>query len=739
VKLKLRILLFLLPVLLPCALFADGLIVIPNPPPSGRGHYAFAPMEVVSHHVEVKVLGQIATTTVDQEFRNPNNAVLEGMYIFPIPKDAHIDKFTMEINGQPAEAELLDADKARKIYEDIVRTMRDPALLEYVGQGLFKVRIFPIEARGTKRVRIVYSQLVSATDGLVSYLYPLNTEKFSSTPIKSLSVKVDLETDAPLATVYSPSHKVEIRRDGPNRAVIGFEAANERPDIDFQLYFSEEKKDIALRLLTHRQQDGEGYFLLLASPRVEAGPPAPKDVVFVLDTSGSMAKGKLAQAVKALDFCIENLNAADRFEIIRFSSDAETFFGSLVTADKAHRDKASAFLAKLKPNGGTAISDALAKALAVKGSPDRPLLVVFLTDGIPTVGETREDSIVSATTKATNKPRIFTLGIGSDVNARLLDRMAESTRAFSQSVLATEDLELKLSSFFARLGAPALTDLRIDYPEGAGVSRTLPASLPDLFQGDQLVIAGRFREPAKGQIVLRGKLRGEEREYRLDAEFAGGDRPFVADTWATRRVGWLLDEVRQNGENAELRDEVVELARKFGIVTPYTAYLIVEDEKRKDVTERDRTIPAPAAAPMGGAGGAWNTFQSKVDGEAAVSAGRAQNAMKYADQSGLARGAANREMAASLRSGGLAGDKADALAGLAQNAKLVGGRAFYQNGSQWVDSRAQSLKDPKRIRIQFGSDDYFSLLTEHRETAQWLALGRNVLLTVNNNLYEIYE
>src|ERR1700751_1206549 len=265
----------------------DGFIVVERPiyvPPS---HFPFAPLEVTSHQVNVKIDGQVAITSIDQEFYNPNDQRLEGSYMFPVPKGAHIDKFSMESAGKSVEAELLPADKARGIYEDIGRKMRDPALLEYAGRDLFKVRIFPIEPRSRKPIRISYTELLRSDAGMVNYNYPLSTEKFSAQPIKNLSVKVEKKREQPLASIYSPSHKVEIKRDGSNRAVIGYESKGEKPDTDFQLIYNSEARDVGLSLITHKPAGEDGYFLILAAPTVaKETTPDPKAVVFVVDTSG---------------------------------------------------------------------------------------------------------------------------------------------------------------------------------------------------------------------------------------------------------------------------------------------------------------------------------------------------------------------------------------------------------------------------------------------------------------------
>jgi Ca-activated chloride channel homolog len=720
---------------------ADGFIVVERPFLIPPGHFPFAPLEVASHHVDVKIDGQVAVTSIDQEFYNPNDQRLEGIYMFPVPKGAHIDKFSMEIGGKMVDAELLRADKARQIYEDIMRRMRDPALLEYAGRDLFKARIFPIEPRSRKPIKISYTELLRSDAGTVTYSYALSTEKFSARPIKSLSLKVEVKTEQPLASIYSPSHKVEIRRDGPNRAVIGYESKDDKPDTDFQLVYSSEKRDIGLSLITHKSGGEDGYFLLLAAPTVaKETKPAPKDVVFVVDTSGSMAGAKLQQAKKALQFCVENLNTNDRFEIVRFSTEAESLFGKLSEADSEHRKRASNFVADLKPIGGTAIADALQTAFKARTEKsERPFVIIFLTDGLPTVGTRNPDEIVADVKKA-GDARIFSFGIGSDVNTQLLDQIAEGTRAFSQYVLENEDLEVKVSNFYTRIKEPVLTNVRLEFGGGVRTTKLYPAQLPDLFKGDQLVLTGRYSGSGEVEAKLTGMANGREQTFTYKVKFDDSSNDYVARLWATRRVGFLLDEIRIHGETTELRDEATDLARRYGIVTPYTAYLIVEDEDRRRVPTADRSMQsmsadAPARAEVSKA---WDGFKEKKDGADAVANARSQNAFKFAEQSGAS---INYGAAESLRGFALnapsAPAESDRLTQYTRQSKFVNGRAFFQNGKQWIDANAQNAT--KRQRVQFNSEAYFDLLKQHPEAAPWMALGQNVLLALDDTVYEITE
>jgi len=760
--------------------FADGLIVVheshwlpiprpphPNPPwpprPLPLAPRVYAPLEVVYHRVNVKIDGQIATTSVDQEFYNPNNQQLEGTYLFPVPRGAQIDKFTMDIGGKMVEAELLPAAKARQIYEDIVRKAKDPALLEYADRDVFKVRIFPIEPNSKKRIKLSYTQLLKADGGLVNYVYPLNTEKFSAKPIKDVSIKVEIANDRPLKSIYSPSHAVDIKRHGPNRATVGFEATDAQPDTDFALYFAPEKDELGVNLVAHRVAGEDGYFLLLVSPGMETKgkKTVPKDVAFVLDTSGSMAGKKLEQAKKALRFCVENLNDGDRFDIVRFSTEVEPLFDKLVFASESNREKADEFIKELKPIGGTAIDEALKKALALRPDRDdgRPFVVIFLTDGRPTIGTTDEEQIVAGVKRANEgRTRVFCFGIGTDVNTHLLDKITEDTRAFSQYVLPEEDLEVKVSTFFSKIKEPVLANPTLKFNGDTRVTKFYPSPLPDLFRGDQLVLVGRYSGRGDAAVVLEGTVNGAPRKFTYEVDFprTEDDHEFIPRLWATRRVGYLMDEIRLRGENAELRDEVTDLARKYGIVTPYTAYLIVEDEARRNVPLSMQSVPQLYSDSLARreAQTNWDYFKRDKDGDKAVAGARYSYELKNAAAPTVAAssGAVEANRALGLdAAGGLneslatvtpapTGEARTKLAEYSQQGRFVAGKNFYQNTSnQWVDESAQKTQNAKRQRIQFNSKEYFEFAAKDRRALPWLALGNNVQFVLDDTLYEIYD
>jgi Ca-activated chloride channel family protein len=727
---------------------------IPPRPP------VWAALETTFTKADVRIKDQLATTSIEQEFYNPNARQLEGTFLFPVPKGAQINKFAMEINGKPVEAELLAADKARGIYEDIVRKLKDPALLEFAGRDLFKVRVFPIEANSRKRVTLSYSQLLKSDSGLVNFVLPLNTDKFSAKPVKNVSLKLDLETKRPLKSIYSPSHKVEIKRSGGNKATVGYEASDVKPDADFQLFFAQEQEDLGLNLLAYKTAGEDGYFLLLASPGAEVKNTRviPKDVMFVLDTSGSMAGAKLEQAKKALAFCVENLNDNDRFEVLRFATEVEPLFDKLTEVSKETRSKAHSFIKDLKPLGGTAIDDALKKALAMRPDKgDRPYIVIFLTDGRPTVGNTKEEDIVANVNRASQgNVRVFCFGIGHDVNTHMLDKITEETRAVSQYVLPEEDIEVKVSSFFSKIKEPVLASPKISFPDSVRITKLYPSPVPDIFKGEQLVLAGRYSGKGDGAIQIEGTVNGETKRFAYDVKFAdeANDHEFIPRLWATRRVGYLLDEIRLRSENKELKDEVVELARKYSIVTPYTAYLITEDEARRGVAQNARTLRFESDVKLREARDNYNYFMKDKGGERGVASARSYSSLKGADAPGDAIALGNVEAlraapqsapgrAAITVAPGLATGRkvvAEATAKqYAEQSRFVGGKTFFQNQSQWIDADAQRFENAKRVRVQFGSAEYFELQKKHPKAQTWLAVGNNVRFVLAGTVYEVFE
>lgn len=747
-KYKIRtILLLTLVFTFAAALMADGFIVIPRPPhppmprPPRPPRFHPFPLEVKYHRVEVKIEDQVAKTYIDQVFYNPTTWRLEGYYLFPMPKNAVIKKFSMFVNGKELEAELLDAKKARRIYEDIVRRQRDPALLEYTGSGVFKARIFPIEPHSEKRVKIWYDEILRKDNHTVEYMYPLNTEKFSAKPLKDVSIDVEVKSKEKIKNIYCPTHKTEIIRKGDYRAKVGYEEQNIKPNIDFKLYFSTDNSKLGFSLLSYQKGKDDGFFFLSVTPGYETKKSdiVAKDITFVLDVSGSMAGEKMKQAKEALLFCIENLNDGDRFEIVRFSTEAEALFSELRAVNESSRGKARDFVRDLRAIGGTNIDEALELALSMKKKEGRPYIVIFLTDGKPTIGVTDEDSLLNKIKKSNiSNTRIFTFGIGNEINTHLLDKITEMSRAYRTYISPREDIEIKVSDFYSKVQSPVFTDIKLDFGSKIRVSKTYPTELPDLFKGSTITLLGRYRGQGDTKIVMTGKMGSKKRSMEFNGYFSGKgeDNDFIPPLWAARRIGYLLDQIRLHGKDNELVDEITELARTYGIITPYTSYLIVEDERtnvrRRRIRPADQTLGQIADRDVG--------FDSRNREEFSTmsekSGGRSVRVSKEVQQMNVA---SNYAQARPGKSRLKFTDKEGKTQDMSQQVINIQGRAVYNTGKFWVDSYVQTQKNQQVKRIQFASDEYFAFLKKEPRSAQFLALGQNIRFVLDNNIYEIYE
>ncbi|MEJ7762449.1 MAG: VIT domain-containing protein [Thermomicrobiales bacterium] len=656
------------------------------------------------HAVDVSIKDQVATTSISQTFVNPNAWDAEGIYLFPIPDGASVGAFTMVVDGVPVEAELLDAETARSIYERIVAERRDPALLEYAGQAALRASIFPIPPGGEREVRISYDQILTAEGGLVRYVYPLGMDGYSLEPVAQTSVRVSIESADAIQSVYSPTHPVALDRKGPGSVVAGWEASDSWPSGDFTLFYSQPTGGVGASVLSYYDTVAdEGYFLLLASPGIEQRSTAlAKDVVVVLDTSGSMEGEKLAQAKAALTYVLGRLNPEDRFAVVDFSTGVRVFDPELLPASEA--PTAIAWVDRLSSTGGTDIDGGLRTGLSMV-RPDPPTTLLFLTDGLPTEGETDVARILDNTRAAApDNVRLFAFGVGVDVDTTLLDTLATENRGLSTYVRPGESLDATVETFWAKVGSPVLVDLALTI-DGVATSDMHPAPLPDLYADGQLVVAGRYRRGGPATLTLRGTVNGTVREYVFDdvtLSTTGGDA-FVPRLWATRRIGYLLQQIRLGGEDPELVQSVVDLSVRFGIVTPYTSYLITEDDI---LTQSGRNAAAAAEV------------QADRDSPAQTSG---QSAVDEADAGGdLARA----ESAAA--------PSADAAGAI----RYVGARTFVDQGGIWVET----TYDPDLMTttpVTYGSEEYFRLAGEYPDLASAFALGSRVIAVQDGVAYEV--
>ena len=674
------------------------------------------PLEINHHHIKIGIKNQLVTTKVDQIFINPNNFEVNGMYLFPVPDAAVVSNLALSIDGELVNGELLSQEQSHQIYKDSARYGGNRAILEHIGTRAFAVKVPGIPASGERRIQFEYSQIIPADSDLTKYTYPLSLAKSASALIRNLHVEMEIVSENELRTVYSPSHEVIINRKDDHHVHLSYEGTNVDPDDDFLCYYSVSDENFGITLLTHRAEEKEdGYFMLLVSPKYEVKQTeiVEKDFIFVLDRSGSMAGRKVEQAKSALRYCVQNLKDGDRFNLILFNEDitsladrlnrGEVWFGgerwpdSTVLSDKLidaknGREKAFEFIDGIEGRGMTNINEALLTALAETPDPNRPRIIVFLTDGQPTAGVTNAARILENVGKANNnQSRIFVFGVGYDINDHLLDKMAADNGGTRNYVTPNEDIEVAVSSLFRKMNEPVLVDVGINF--GQIVTKELtPKNLPDLFREEQLTILGRYKGHGDIVLKLRGIIGSEQHEFSKNVHFSElePDNDFLPHLWAQRRVAELVDEAALNGGNEESYREIERLSEEYGILTPYTSFIDAGDGSLRRQYNSRLSDAYTEAIPIS----ERIRYNRKLE-EEKVARSRRQHA----------------------------------------DTKYVGRKTFHRHNGIWVDSEYDGKSERKQV--VYGSDEYFDLMYKVQGLKNYFKLALAIIVCYKGVNYEI--
>lgn len=684
---------------------------------------------IESHRVSVEIDNQVATTRVEQVFFNDSERMAEGTYVFPLPVGAAVSDLVMWVDGRPIEAKILDADEARDIYDEIVRRMRDPALLEYVGAGAIQASVFPIQPFSEVKIEIEYGQLLQVENGLVHYEYGLRTDHLTRRPVERLSINVSVESNDAISTIYSPTHNIAITRDGEFEFRAGYETSHARPESDFSLYYGLASDEINVNLLSYRESAGEdGFFTLMITPPVQVSESRviPKDVIIVLDQSGSMYGDKWEQARDAVKYVLNHLNSRDRFNVIAFSTGYRIYAEDLQPLSEV--DDAVDWIMGLEAVGGTDIDGALKEAMRM-ADRERSTVVLFLTDGLPTEGEIEASVILDhVESAAPSNARIFTFGVGDDVDTFLLDQLYQMFRGAGTYVRPDERIDEEVSALYNKISAPVLTNLELDV-DGVRVEELYPSEpLPDLFVGTQLIITGRYRDDGFATVRLSGELDGERKTYTYDVRFranAGGE-VFIPRLWATRKIGALLNAIRLYGEDPELVDSIVRLSIRYGIITPYTSFLITEDDIFTQSGREEAQVAFEAES--------GESFGA-VSGGAAVDAAESAADMSSANAPMQPSPSANQFRDKDDGADGEPGS-AGYYAPSGEAVRYAGDRTFVWRDGAWIDTLydADSMTP---TRVTFLSDEYFDLVDLDPVIGEFLALGDHVLFVWDGQAYEV--
>lgn len=726
----------------PTVLNAQGRLIPVCPMPRGDGPELMVrcpTSDVVRTRSDVRVHldGRVARYEISEQFTNRGGRVGEADYLFPLPAGAAFRDLKLSINGQMVSGETMDAGQARGVYEEIVRRMRDPALVEWMGSGLLRARIFPIAPGEVKKVVVSYEAVVAREGDALRIDYtrhqvrdgnswPQNTQNTQITATATEnggSFVLNYAMNGELGTAYSPTNALEQReRAGENSVRVLGDASDVTLLVPLRLGNS-----AAISVLTNASRRGDGFAMITISPPAERAAPSPRDVTFVLDVSGSMSGQKIEQARAAGKELLGTLRPQDRFRLIDFSTEVHSFRDGLVYATRDNIAAAQRYLDGLVAGGGTNIAGALDEALghdagateltASQAAHDdgRLAVVLFVTDGMPTIGERNGDAIAAQAARERGDARVFTFGLGADVNSALLEQLALQGRGTAQFVRPNEDVERAVGIVASRLVDPVATDLRVRV-EGDGIQLrdVVPAMPADLFAGQDLVVLARYTGNGRARVTVEGNARGRRVRWTSDASFASDtrDNAFVPRLWAAQRIGYLSAEKRRDGGSPELDTEIRTLGERYGIPTEFTAYLVQEPGMATAdaaMRRKDLIVPTPANAPAlrGQVGGVAlnNVVVTSVGGasfEAAKMASAQRQAKTLADLDSM-----------TVAAGGGAG------------VRTVNGHTFTRRDGRWVDGR---LTDSTRVvQVQTYSKSYFALLDRIADLRAMAALGDRVV------------
>ncbi len=671
------------------------------------------------------ILEQVAATTLEISLANSSSTRQQAELLIPVPDGAVVRSFDFQGIGAEPTAELLPKEEAARTYHGLVAKIRDPALLEFAGYSLLRSSVFPVEARGTQKVRLTYENLLPGDGARIDYLLPRSESLKYEVPWK---ISIRIKSRTPIQTVYSPTHEIQTVSRSANIVSARVVEDGRMEPGPFRVSYLLKRNDVTASFLAYPDpRIGGGYFLMLAGIPDGTDNENPlemiREITLVIDRSGSMRGEKMDQAIQAATDILDQLKPGEKFNLIAYNELVESFAPHPIILSSESRARAKSWIDHLNPNGGTNIYDALTEALLTEPSNGLLPLVLFLTDGLPTVGRTSETEIRKMIGNSCgSQRRIFSFGVGADVNTPLLNWISDQTGGVATFVLNDTDLEEKIARTFKRLSEPVMSNpqLRVLDRQGRddpGAVRDMLPQPRDLFRGDQLVVLGAYRGNQPLIFELTGNMNGRKRSFRFtfDTDKASVRNSFVPRLWASRKIGFLSDAIRQIQQPAtdprmkELVDEVVRLSTEFGVMTEYTSFLALEGT---DLSEQDAVLSQ-----------ANSNFVNRAS---YVRSGKAS---------------VNQEINNNFRKNQISLDHANEYTDQNLNrvsitsVRQVSDRTFYRKNGQWVDSgfvSQSSIAKPFR-EIGFGTEEYFDLV--ERLAAQGrqgsLALGGDILIMVD--------
>ncbi|MBI4469505.1 MAG: VWA domain-containing protein [Acidobacteria bacterium] len=587
-------------------------------------------------HTEVKaeISGFISRVSVRQEFENPFKEKIEAVYTFPLPQNAAVDDMVLTVGERTIRGKIKTREDARAAYEAARNTGQVASLLDQERPNIFTQSVTNIMPGEQVSVTLSFVETLKYEDGSYEFMFPMvvgpryipggsgkprqpgqraaDTDQVPDAsritpPVTpegaraghDLSIEVVLDAGVPIQELRSTLHEIDVHRPDAHSAVVRLREGSIIPNKDFILKYDVAGERVNDALLSHRSAKG-GFFTLILQPpeRVNVEDVTPKELVFVLDTSGSMSGFPIEKAKETMKLALEGLYPQDTFNLITFAGDTRILFPAPVPATPANLQRAQEFVASREGGGGTEMMKAIRAALDASDAQDPIRIVCFMTDGF--VGNDME--IISEVQKHSNA-RVFSFGIGSSVNRFLLDKMAEHGRGEVEYVTLQDDGSAAARRFHERVRNPLLTDLAVDW-SGMPVADVYPERIPDLFSAKPVILSGRYTGPWNGSIQLKGKSAGRafSRHLAVVMPEARPDHGGLATLWARKRVDDLMSQdfegIQTGNPRIDIREMITRTGLEYRLMTQFTSFVAVEE---MNVTDGGvpRVIDVPVEMPEG--------------------------------------------------------------------------------------------------------------------------------------------
>ena len=571
--------------------------------------------------VRADIIGMLADVKVTQKFYNNYHKNIEAIYVFPLPHDSAVNDLEIQVGDRIIRSEVKERKEARRVYEEAKVEMKKAALLEQERPNIFTISVANIEPEQEILVNLRYHESVKYEDGEYEFVFPMtitpryteggkeagtDNEKISPpvrTAGKEINIFVNLEAGFPIGEITSPSHKLYKEDKGKTRREIQLAKEGELPNKDFILRYSSTGEDMEKHFAFYKKSEFKpGTFMFHGTPKMDYGPDelVKRELIFVIDRSGSMSYGPMEQAKKALKSCMRTLRPGDAFSIITFDTKIEYLSGESLEFNDENLKKADKFIDATHARGGTDILSAMDQALKTPVNKEYLRQIVFLTDGA--VGNERY--ILQEVRKSLGKARVYTFGIGPSVNRYLLDGMAKMGKGTAQYLTVNEDIEDAVQKFSNQTAFPVLTDIKLTW-KGVSVADTYPEVIPDLYFGQVLYVTGRFHSSGHATAIIESKTRAGDVKQEIEVEFpeTAAEYPIIETIWARKRIDDLIErEENKPREKHEIRDEIIGIAMKYHLMSPYTSLVAVEEgeedgeEKKKEEPIR---VDVPSVLPEG--------------------------------------------------------------------------------------------------------------------------------------------